>query len=92
LPASAASWLNFSSQWGRLSLPFGVYYGERVIVTVTGNPRVYVGNQQYGEGSISFISYSNGYLSFERYSSTYSVNQVRVQSCFDAPHQRTQCN
>lgn len=89
---SNSSWLNYSAQWGRLTLPFGVYYGERVIVTVSGNPRVYVNSQYYGEGSVSFISYSNGYLSFERYSSTYSVNQVRVQSCFSAPHQRTQCN
>jgi hypothetical protein len=89
---SNSSWLNFNSQWGRLTLPFGVYYGERVIVTVTGNPRVYVNSTQYGEGSISFLSYSNGYLSFERYSSTYSVTQVRVQTCFNSPHQRTLCN
>ncbi len=89
---SNSSWMNVNMQWGRLTLPFGVYHGERVSLNVSGNPRVYVGNANYGEGSISFVSYSTGYLSFERYSSTYSVNQVRVQTCFSAPQQRSTCN
>lgn len=85
-----SQWLNVS--WGQLTLPFGVYYGERVTVSVTGTPRVYVGGANYATGSSSFIAYSTGYISFERFSSTYSVNEVRVQSCFNAPQQRTTCN
>lgn len=86
---SNSGWMNVS--WGQLTLPFGVYYGERVVVSVTGTPRVYIGGTNYGTGSLSFISYSTGYLSFERFSSTYSVNEVRVQTCFNAPQQRTTC-
>lgn len=83
------SW--FSQQWGSLNTGIAVYAGERAFVNVSGSPRIYVGGVEYASGSASFVSNTSGYLSFQRFSATYSVQQVRIQSCFSTPNVRTTC-
>lgn len=83
------SW--FSMQWGDLNTGVAVYSGERVIVNVSGSPRIYVGSTNYATGSASFVSNTSGYLSFQRFSQTYSVQQIRIQSCLSSPYQRVAC-
>ncbi len=84
------SW--FSISIGDFNTGVPVYTGEKVTINMSGNARIYVGNYQYGTGSTTFVSSSQGYLTLQKYTSTYSVQQVRVQTCYSSPNQRDYCN
>jgi|GEM_PF-5213154 len=83
------SWYSISI--GDFNTGVPVYSGERVTVSMSGSARVYVGGYQYGTGSVTFVSSANGYLTLQKYTSTYNIQQVTVRTCFDAPNQRSYC-
>lgn len=81
----------YSQQWGNMNTGVAVYTGERVFVNVSGTPRVYVGSTEYGTGTSSFVATNSGYLNFQRFSQIYSVQQIRVQTCFSDVNVRATC-
>ena len=85
----SSTWFNISI--GDFNTGVPVYAGERVSINMSGSARIYVGGYQYGTGSGTFVSSSNGYLTLQKYTSTYNLQSVSVQSCFNAPNQRVSC-
>jgi hypothetical protein len=84
------SWYSISI--GDFNTGVAVYSGERVSISLSGAARIYIGGYQYGTGSTSFVSNSQGYLTLQKYTSTYNVQQISVQTCYSAAGQRAYCN
>jgi hypothetical protein len=69
-----------------------VYSGQRVQVSSSGNPAVYVGANSIGSGNISVVSPYSGALTFQKYSfSTFSISSVTITTCISAPGQAATC-
>jgi len=81
----------FSISIGDFNTNVPVYTGERVSVSMSGSARVYVGGYQYGTGSTSFLATTSGYVTLQKYTSTYNIQQIRVRTCYSAPNQRSYC-
>ncbi|HEY8279337.1 MAG TPA: hypothetical protein VIH99_06930 [Bdellovibrionota bacterium] len=85
------SW--FSYQIGTMNTNIQISAGQRLVVTSSGGPKIYVGGTFIGKGNVNLVSSYSGPLVFYRWDiDGYSVNSIQVTTCYSAPYQQTTCN
>jgi hypothetical protein len=86
----------YGSQWniqiGTLNTGIAVYSGQRLAVSDSGNPGVYISGVNIGSGNVNVVANLSGYLTFQKGGfSTYSVSTIQLTTCLSAPAQATPC-